>query len=143
MNVQQPLRSEPQVQLRQIVVNNFVKCRRIQEDRQIDDFTKYSPAVGVRTHLAGQDHNISMAETWYVQDEDGTVSGPYLEKQVAQALLSEQITDGMQVRQGNSDWCDAARARSILRQLGESGWYVRVQDEAHGPFIKNHLNVLQ
>ncbi len=83
-----------------------------------------------------------MAEAWYVQAEDGVVSGPFLEKQVARALLSGQITDDMRVRQSDSDWCEASRARSIFRQLSENGWYVRKHNEMHGPFTDARLDDL-
>lgn len=83
-----------------------------------------------------------MAEAWYVQDKGGVVSGPFLEKQLTHALLSGQITDDMRVRQSDSDWCDASRARSIFRQLSEKGWYVREHNETHGPFTDTRLREL-
>lgn len=79
-------------------------------------------------------------EQWYVQREDGTVDGPFLERDVAVDLLSGKIGDHHKVRQGASGaWCDSARARAVFQQLAEVGWYVRTADEQFGPFTEMKL----
>lgn len=81
-----------------------------------------------------------MAEQWYVQKTDGTISGPFLERDVSLDLLSGKIGDDQKVRQGSAGpWCDAARARSVFRQLADVGWYIRTQDEVFGPFTEAKL----
>ncbi len=81
-----------------------------------------------------------MAEQWYVRESGGKVTGPLLERVVSTDLLSGKIGDNQQVRQGSTgEWCDAARAREVFRQLASVGWYIRAQDEVFGPFTDAKL----
>lgn len=81
-----------------------------------------------------------MAEPWYVQLEDGTVAGPFLEREVSDDLLSGKITSRQRVRQGATGaWCNADRAKTVFRLLTEQGWYIRNGNEEFGPFTDTKL----
>ena len=81
-----------------------------------------------------------MAENWYVQNGDGSIMGPFAEKQISTDLLANKIVDGQQVRQGeDGPWCEAERARAVFRQLAEVGWYIRAGEEQFGPFTDAKL----
>lgn len=76
-----------------------------------------------------------MSQPWYVKRTDGTVAGPFPERDVSADLLSGRIDDSQSVRQGDQGpWCPAARARVVFRQLAEVGWYIRNGQEVFGPF---------
>lgn len=76
-----------------------------------------------------------MAQDWYIEQEDGSVAGPFAEKDVASRLLAGEIKDHQRVRQGDqSEWCGAQRARAIFQRLAETGWYIKDGDQTFGPF---------
>lgn len=81
-----------------------------------------------------------MAEEWFVKLENGEVTGPFTEREIATDLLSQQIDDRQQVRQGKDGaWCESARARAVFQQLANAGWYVRSGEEIFGPFTEAKL----
>lgn len=81
-----------------------------------------------------------MAEAWYVKDQNGLVTGPFNERQIAADLLNDTITATGVVRQGKSGpWCPASRARDVFRELAERGWYIRVGTDSFGPFTSDRL----
>ena len=81
-----------------------------------------------------------MAEQWYIRSVSGDVTGPLAERDVSDDLLNGKIDDSQQVKQGlHGNWCDAARARAIFRQLAETGWYVRTGEQIFGPFTDSRL----
>jgi len=76
-----------------------------------------------------------VSQPWYIKRADGTVAGPFPERDVSADLLSGRIDDGQSVRQGETGpWCAAARARTVFRQLADVGWYIRNAQEVFGPF---------
>lgn len=76
-----------------------------------------------------------MAQDWYVEEENGSVAGPFAEKEVAARLLAGEIKDNQRVRQGDqTEWCSAQRARIIFQRLAETGWYIKEDDQVYGPF---------
>lgn len=83
-----------------------------------------------------------MAEQWFVERPDGSVAGPFLERQISADLLSGKIGSELRVRQGTGPWCPAARARAAFQQLADQGWYVKNGDTVFGPFTADRLLVL-
>lgn len=84
-----------------------------------------------------------MPEDWFVKNEDASVEGPYLEKDIAAKLLSGEISDTQRVRQGTAgDWCESPRARAVFQQLAEQGWYIRSDGNEFGPFTEHRVREL-
>ena len=81
-----------------------------------------------------------MVEPWFIEENDGTISGPFHERQVAVDLLSGKIDATQRVRQGDSGkWYPAERARNVFLELAEQGWYVRSNGQTFGPFTPNRI----
>ena len=81
-----------------------------------------------------------MAEPWFIQSADGTVSGPFHERQISADLIAGKIPVERRVRQGETGpWCDASRAREIFQQLAERGWYIQSAQDTFGPFTADRL----
>ena len=81
-----------------------------------------------------------MTESWFVEQNDGTVDGPLTEKRIREELLAGRIAGELRVRQGqHGEWCAAQKVAELFQQLFENGWYVGEGDEVYGPFTSSRV----